>query len=250
MVGKAIARMGQVVALGALAAGGYALFVRPWHLRWGATADEAGRALPGDAWVPRPKVASTRAITIEAPPADVWPWLIQMGTGRAGWYSYTWLENQLPASAVGAGITNAERIIPELQQLKVGDSIPLSPTMGFTVAEIDPPRLLALRVSMTLTGMPRTPEAEEAGGSFEGSWVFVLEAVDHVRTRLIERVRADYQPASSIAPLAYGFMEPAFFLMERKMLRGIKQRAEREEGSAHAREAAEAMFPSTSGRAP
>ena len=217
-----------LAALGATAAGAYALFIRPWHLHWGATGEEIHQFLPGDALVPHPKMESTRAITIQARPADIWPWLVQMGTGRAGWYSYDWLENQLPTSAVGAGISNAERIIPEYQDLQVGDSIPMSPTTGCTVVEIDPPNVLALRATISpLTGMPVDPNAPKPGNFFDGSWVFVLKELGEQATRVIERMRADYQPRLWYAPLVYLLLEPATFVMERKMLLGIKQRVER-----------------------
>jgi hypothetical protein len=215
------------VGLAATAAGAYALVIRPWHLHWGATEEEAHQPLPGDAWIPLPKMESTRAIAIRAQPADIWPWLVQMGTGRAGWYSYDWLENLLPRGAIGAGISNAEQIIPAFQQLEVGESIPLSPTTGFTVAEIDPAHVLALRVTMSpLTGMPLDPHEPELHAYFDGSWVFVLKELDEQTTLLIERLRADYQPHLWLAPIVYLLLEPVFFMMERKMLLGIKQRAE------------------------
>lgn len=217
-----------LATIGAAAAGAYALFIRPWHLHWGATEEEVYQHLPGDTCIPHPKMETTRAITIQARPADIWPWLVQMGTGRAGWYSYAWLENLLPSSARGPGITNAERIIPAFQYLEAGDSIPLSPTTGLTVEAIDPPHMLALRVTMSpLTGMPLDPHEPKPDVSFEGSWVFVLEALDERMTRVIEWVRADYRPRLWFAPLVYLFLEPATFVMERKMLLGIKQRAER-----------------------
>jgi hypothetical protein len=221
-----------LAALGAAAAGTYALFIRPWQLHWGATKEEVHQPLPGDAWIPHPRMETTRAITIQARPAAVWSWLVQMGTGHAGWYSYAWLENLLPSSAVGAGITNAQQIIPAFQHLEVGDSIPLSPTTGLTVGAIDPPHVLALRVTMSfLTGMPLAPDEPKPDAFLDGSWVFVLEEIDEQTTRLIERVRADYQPHLWLAPLVYLLLEPAFFVMERKMLLGIKQRAEKERWS-------------------
>jgi hypothetical protein len=207
----------------------YALFIRPWHLHWGATDEEVHQPLPGDALIPHPKMETTRAISIQAPPAKVWSWLVQMGTGRAGWYSYAWLENLLPSSAIGAGITNTQQIIPSFQHLEVGESIPLSPTTGLTVAAIDPPHVLALRVSMSaLTGMPLAPDEPKPDAYLDGSWVFVLEALDEQTTRLIERLRADYKPHLRLAPIVYLLAEPVFFVMERKMLLGIKQRAEKE----------------------
>jgi hypothetical protein len=107
-------------------------------------------------------------------------------------------------------------------------NIPLSPTTGLTVAAIDPPHVLALRVTMSfLTGMPLAPDEPKPDAYLDGSWAFVLEEIDEQTTRLIERVRADYRPHLRLAPFVYLLLEPAFFVMERKMLLGIKQRAEK-----------------------
>lgn len=97
----------------------YVRFVRPWQLHWGATPDEVSRALPGDNLVPKPTFNATRAITVAAPPERIWPWLVQTGLTRAGWYSYDLLDN--------LGRLSARRIIPELQNLAVGDIVPMSP---------------------------------------------------------------------------------------------------------------------------
>jgi hypothetical protein len=220
-----------VTVLGTTALGAYALFIRPWHLHWGATDEEIHQSLAGDALISHPKMESTRAITIQARPADIWPWLVQIGLGRGGLYSYDWLENLLPSSAIGAGITNAERIIPEFQHLEAGDSIPISPTTGLTVAEIVPNQVLALRLTMhPLTGMPVDPNDPALDAYLDWSWTFALHELDEQATRLIARVRADYQPRLLLAPLVY-LVEPAHFMMERKMLLGIKQRVEKVERS-------------------
>jgi hypothetical protein len=231
-----------LVILGAAAAGAYGLFIRTWHLHWGATDEEVQQSLPGDTLIPHSKMETTRAITIQAQPADIWPWLVQMGTGRAGWYSYAWLENLLPRGARGAGITNAEQIIPAFQHLEIGDSIPLSPTTGLTVAAIDPSHVLALRLSMSsLTGMPLDPHEPKPDAYLDGSWVFVLEALDEQATRLIERVRVDYQPRLWLTPFVYLLLEAVTFVMERKMLLGIKRRAEK----GRSKEAAQRLSPVT-----
>src|SRR5690242_10440737 len=104
--------------LGLGAAIAYALVFRPWHLRWGATDEETTETLPGDALVPHPKSQATHAITIHAPVAEVWPWLVQVGQDKGGFYSYTWLEN-----LVGCQMRNADRIVPQFQQLQVGDKV-------------------------------------------------------------------------------------------------------------------------------
>jgi hypothetical protein len=102
-----------VAGAGLLAA--YARLVRPWALRWGATAEEAARPLPGDGLVAKADYVATRAITIDAPPHQVWPWLVQIGSGRAGWYTYDRLDN--------AGVPSAIEIVPDFQHLQVGDVV-------------------------------------------------------------------------------------------------------------------------------
>ena len=106
-----LASTGAVVA--------YMRFLRPWQLRWGATDAEVGRTMPGDEDVPHPTFNATRAVSVAATPEQIWPWLVQIGLGRAGWYSYDWLDN--------LGRHSAERILPEFQHLTIGDVIPLSP---------------------------------------------------------------------------------------------------------------------------
>ena len=105
--------MSVLVAGGLLVA--YHLFVRPWYLDWGATDDERDRRLPGDELVPAPGSETTWAVTVEAPSDEVWPWIVQLGQGRGGFYSYSWLEN-----LVGADIHNVDRIVPEFQRLAEG----------------------------------------------------------------------------------------------------------------------------------
>ena len=100
------------------AAGTYWFVLRPWHLVWGATASEVESVWPGDHLIPHPMGECTHAITINRPAAAVWPWLAQIGQGRGGFYSYAWLENLL-----GCRMENADRIMPEHQQLRVGDPI-------------------------------------------------------------------------------------------------------------------------------
>ncbi len=92
----------------------YLLLIRPWKIRWGATDEEVTRAMPGDDEVKHPLMVGTRAVTIQARPDDIWPWLVQIGTGRAGWYSYDWIENLM-----GLEIRGARRIIPEFSILKL-----------------------------------------------------------------------------------------------------------------------------------
>ena len=122
---------GPLAGLAAAAAAAcYVLAVRPRLLRWGASTQEAAGPLPGDELVPTPRMQSTRAVTINAPAASVWPWLVQLGAGRGGMYSYDLLEN-----AAGLGIHSADRILPEHQRLDVGDVIPLGPDVGIPVRQ-------------------------------------------------------------------------------------------------------------------
>ena len=179
--------------------------VRTPVLTWGATEEEAGRSLPGDELLEDPAVVSTRAITIDAPPSAVWPWLVQMGSGRAGAYTYDWIENLF-----GLGMHSAERIHPEWQNLAVGDVIPGRESLqGMRVEVLDPERALVTR-------------------SEDGTWVwaFVLEDLGG-RTRLLSRNRIAMPDPSLGDRIGMAVMEPGSLVMERKMLLGIKQRAER-----------------------
>ena len=198
MIGAAVA------AAGAGAVTAYAYGIRPWHLRWGATDEELDAPLIGDELVARPKLKATHAITINAPAADVWPWLVQMGQNRGGFYSYTWLEN-----LVGCHMRNANRIVPEWQNLKAGDKVWLHPKAPpVEVAAIEPGCAIVLK-----------------------PWgAFVLRPIDENTTRLIIRSQGEYEPDLNSAVLNFllwrMFYEPAHFIMERKMLLGIKARAE------------------------
>jgi len=179
--------------------------VRTPVLTWGATEEEAGRSLPGDELLEDPAVVSTRAITIDAPPSAVWPWLVQMGSGRAGAYTYDWIENLF-----GLGMHSAERINPEWQNLAVGDVIPGRESLqGMRVEVLDPERALVTR-------------------SEDGTWVwaFVLEDLGG-RTRLLSRNRIAMPDPSLGDRIGMAVMEPGSLVMERKMLHGIKERAER-----------------------
>jgi hypothetical protein len=208
--------MSKAIVRCALCAGGaYLLSVvgaRPWMDRWGSTAEERALTLAGDELVPDAE-QQTHAIAIEAPPEAVWPWLVQMGQGRAGFYSHDRLER-----LVGADIRNAEEIHPEWQHLAVGDlvrtyrPIPRFEPLGWLVAVIEPPRLLVVH------------EPERAG-VINSSWAFVLER-DGERTRLLSRWRFRRRGAAHIAFKWFVF-DPAHFIMEAGVLRGLKTRVER-----------------------
>lgn len=199
----------------------YVLLIRPWHLTWGASRDEADRSLPGDELVSSPKMVATHAITIHAPATQVWPWLVQIGQGRGGFYSYDWIENQM-----GLDIHSANRILPEFQDLKVGDLIPLAPGgFGIPVAMLEPTRRLVLHGDTRLD--PGVLPINNPEDYFAASWGFYLEEIAAGKTRLVERWRADWNHGLKNWFFMRAFMEPGAFLMERKMLLGIKERAEK-----------------------
>jgi hypothetical protein len=223
-------KWGIGLGLGAgLAAAAYALVVRPWQLRRGATDEEVRRALPGDALIPHPKHGYTQAITIQAPPSEVWPWLVQIGHQRAGWYSHDALHRLLGiAGSVEFEDRSAEHVIPELQSLQVGDEIEIAPEMGYQVVTLQPERALVLYVQLDLG----TWEAVESGAALperylRSSWAWVLEPRGEDRTRLIVRVRSDYDDQWNDVLAAVVPNELGSLIMQPKTLQGIKARAEK-----------------------
>ncbi|MFB6154938.1 MAG: hypothetical protein ABEJ22_03515 [Haloferacaceae archaeon] len=204
-------RAGAIAGLGALAVA-YWTAVRPRLLTWGATASEVRRSLPGDDRLPDADVDSTMAITVNAPPEAVWPWLLQLGQDRGGFYSYEWAENLF-----GLDIHNADHVITAHQRLAVGDEVRLAsadryPESVLEVAELDPERALVL---------------VSPGDPTWWVWSFVLDPVDGGTTRLLVRSR-NRLPANPVVRLGATLaMEPVVFAMTREMLRGIRDRAER-----------------------
>jgi hypothetical protein len=204
-----------LIAAGAGAIAAYRFGVRPWHIRWGATEEEFDEALPGDDFLPDPRHKATHAITINAPVADVWPWIVQIGQNRAGFYSYDWLENLF-----GCDIKNANRIVEQWQTIREGDVVWLHPEAPpLPVIIVEPHRAIVLGGNVK----------EEALGTEAvrgGTWGFYLKEIDEHTTRLIIRIRWD-RKSGLISWLGnYVVLEPAHFVMERRMLIGIKQRAE------------------------
>jgi hypothetical protein len=175
-----------------------------------APADRA--TLPGDDLLPAARAQATHHIDIEAAPDRVWPWLVQMGRGRAGWYSWDRLDN--------GGIPSADRIIPALQTLAVGDILPIKPNSpdGMAVLALDPPRALVLGDPSLLRGRSALPGAPRA------TWAFSLQPIGSA-THLAVRVRAEYEPNLTIA-LLRPIIRALHALMQRKQLRTLKQRAE------------------------
>jgi hypothetical protein len=182
--------------LGTAATGLYAFVIRPWHLRWGAELEDDKREVPGGELLPDDGTPILHAVTIDAPVEEVWPWLAQLGQDRAGFYSYEWLEN-----LAGCEMKNADRIHPDWQQRELGETVHLHPAGGLKVSVFEPGRALGL----------------------EGWGIFFLEPVGAAQTRLIARGGV----ARGVGAAAYGMlMEIPHFLMERRMLLGIKERAE------------------------
>lgn len=231
---EGLARLLRPLAIvGALLPWVYAFFIRPWHLRWGATEEEITKPLPGDELVPHPAIESTRATTVAAPVEEVWPWIAQLGQGRGGLYSYDFLGN-----LAGLDIHSADRIVTELQNLKVGDLVRLAPEQfgpeaGFRVVGVDPVRVLLLHQPTDPdTKRPMDRDAPNLGSYFGWNWAFVLGGRDRHATRLIIRSRVDGKPRPLIRLLFTPLVEIPHFVMERWMLKGIKERAERERADA------------------
>ena len=206
----------------------YARVIRPWQLRHGATQDEAQRSLPGDDLVPSPKSGYTQAITIKAPKSEVWPWLVQIGYKRAGWYSHDFLHRLVGiAGCVDDERCSAERIIPELQDLKVGDVIEIAPGMGYTVEGLEPEQALILQ-SILDTGKWESVSSEDPLPEkyLRSGWVWFLEGIDEKTTRLIVRVQSDHDPGL-LSTLSTGISNIlGKMVMQPKTLRVLKQRAE------------------------
>lgn len=199
----------------------YHVMLRPWQRDWGATQAELGRALPGDERVRGVTYQTTRAIPIRAKAAAIWPWLVQIGYGRGGFYSYDWLEK-----LSGLEIASAGQIVPEYQNLAVGDEVRIAPETPLRVTRLEPGRILVLHAVMNPFTAQLVDVNDPAPGPFMNwSWAFLLNELDDGTTRLLIRVRANYRPGW-LAPLVYAILEPAHFVMERKMLLGIKERVE------------------------
>jgi hypothetical protein len=203
-------KLGRLAATAVVA---YGLGGRQWQLGWGTDRQERIAPLPGDDLVSDPDLVATRAITIQARPGDVWPWIAQLGQNRGGFYSYDWLEN-----LIGCQIHSADQIIPAWQHVAAGDPVNLAPEVALSVALVDPPRALVLS-----GGVPMG----ETAPPYEFSWSFVLDGRD-TTTRLIVRER--YRYVTWWAPLLVEPVEVISFLMHQKMLRGIRDRAEVTDG--------------------
>jgi hypothetical protein len=200
--------------------GAYALAVRPRMLRWGATDEEVRRPYPGADLVSGGRRGATMAATINAPPSSLWPWLVQMGCDRAGWYSWDRLDN--------GGVPSAERIHPEWQEIAVGDHLISKPdgSTWFEVAAVDPNRFLALRASFDLRGRPFDPAGTRPPHYTDSVWCFLLEKLPGDRTRLIVSGYADALPKALQGVLNFIFWEPAHWIMQTRQFANLERRAE------------------------
>ena len=185
----------------------------------GSTVDERAAPLPGDDLVRRPNAVTDHAITIDAPPEDVWPWVVQMGWGRAGWYTARWVDQLLfPANG-----PSADRLVPDWQDLAVGDFVPDGPPgveCGFIVEELQPDRVLVLRSTSHL------PLSWRDRATVDWSWAFVLTPTADGRTRYHFRSRWTTAPWWLTVTAWLGIV-PADLYMSASHLRGVKARAER-----------------------
>jgi hypothetical protein len=200
----------------------YALVVRPSMLRWGASDDEVRRPYPGANLIPGGRRGATMAVTIDAPPSSVWPWLVQMGCDRAGWYSWDRLDN--------GGVPSAERIHPEWQRLSVG--VRLASTPGgrawFEVAALESERFLGLRASIDLrSGRPFDPAGPRPRFYVDALWGFHLTQLPDGRTRLVVSGYASARPRLLQAIADLLFWEPAHWIMQRRQFTNLTRRAER-----------------------
>ncbi len=195
-----------------LLCGVYLAALHPWLMSWGATSREQQAALPGDELAAGPVTYFTRAITIDAPDSEVWPWLVQMGQDRGGFYSNTWLEN-----LTGSNIHNADSIRPEWQQRAIGDLVPLArPDLLFGFGAAGRTHIVALEPPRLIANIPAR---------------LVLQPIDDHRTRLL--VRESDQPDVGLdsggeGPTVVRWLvwDPMHFVMVQRMLRGVKERAE------------------------
>src|SRR6202165_703070 len=195
--------IGIVAVLVVVAVAFFGLY-RPWHLKWGACREDLARDMPGDEIVTRPIFNATRVVTINARPADIWPWIVQIGFGRAGWYSIDLFDN-LGRHSLGG-------IVPELQHIEIGDLVPLGPGegSGMFVKEF-----VVNRSMLWWTGKDG-----------QTTWAWGLYPTPAGSTRLVTRVRTPLSWREPISVVWLLLSEVADFPMMRKCLLGIKRRAE------------------------
>ena len=205
MFRKILIRISAAVILLALVMSAYLLLARPYQLSWGATPEEINRPMPGDELDTQPTFLSTRAITIEGTPHEIWPWLVQMGYNRAGYYGYDIIENLGSKS----GLHSAERIVTELQDVKVGDEVPISAAGSWVFYAIEPDQYFIW-----------------SSKASDCAFTWALYPIDENHTRLVSRIRWSHHWSQ---PSLLGFdlfTEFTDYLAIRKVLQGVKGRVE------------------------
>jgi len=214
-------RLGVVLVVGVQAV--YGLWLRPRMLTWGATREEVAAEYPGDEIIPIPTGGSTMATTLPVSPETVWRWLVQMGGDRGGWYSRDWLDNN--------GKPSAERIVPEWQDLEVGQQLARTSAPGqkpgvFTVAALEPHRTLVLRSTYGLfTGRDFDPRSHPAPIAWvDGIWGFHLRPARAGATRLVARSRSRGRPTLVSRWFALLLGEPMHFAMQTRQFRNLRRR--------------------------
>jgi hypothetical protein len=217
-----MSRPGRLTLVGAAAALGvtYGSVIRPRLLRWGATDDEVEAIFPGRDLIPNATRGATMATTIDAAPDQVWPWLVQMGTDRGGWYSWDRLDN--------FGRRSAEQLHPEWQSVAVGDRFAAKPDGGewWEVAALEPEQLLALRMSVDLRGRPFDPSGEPPRRYTDSTWAFLLRDEPAGRTRLVVSGYWAFQPRWLQRVLSLAVLEPSHFVMQIRQFQNLKRLAE------------------------
>ena len=210
-----------VALIGVLALGVYALAVRPGLIRWGATDAEVNGPFPGAEIIPGGTRSGAMAVTIDAPPAAVWPWLAQMGVDRALWYTWDYWRPW--------GLRSADRIHPEWQNIAVGYRMPATPkgSTWWEVAALEPGRFLGLRMSVDLTGRRFDPKGAWPRFYSDSLWAFLLKPLPGNRTRLVVSGYWAFRPRWLRGIVGFLFLEPSTWLMQTRQFAGLKRRAER-----------------------
>jgi hypothetical protein len=201
-------------------AAGYALAVRPRLVRWGATDEEVRRPYPGADLIPGGERSATMAVTIEAEPSRLWPWLVQMGTDRAGWYSWDRLDN--------GGAQSSWEIDPAWQEIELEDRFLSRPggESWFEVAALEPERFLGLRASLDLRGRPFDPKGPRPRVFSDSLWCFLLEETPDGGTRMINSGYAAANPRTLARAGDAFFWEPAHWIMQTRQWSGLRKRVE------------------------
>ena len=194
---------------------GYILIIRPLLIYWGATTEVIYTTLPGDEYITSPEINTTKAIVIFSKPAEIWPWIVQMGQGRGGHYSYDWLENLF-----GFQMNSVREILPEMQHLKAGDAVNFSAGRKMIVDQMVSEKYLLL-----LEHENKQKDPEKAMPP-KASWLIYLQPLENGATHLVSHFRYAYRPGIINFLKMRLFIELAGFIMERRMLLGIKERAE------------------------